>query len=67
MERDESDQYNEVIFGRRRPDFVVVDWTNKVLDVLEFSLRRISDKITENGGNLEQLLNTTSSSEVSQK
>jgi hypothetical protein len=28
--------YEEVIFGRRRPDSVVVDWANKVLFVLEF-------------------------------
>jgi hypothetical protein len=29
---------NEVTFGRRRPDSVVVDWTNKVLFLLEFKL-----------------------------
>ena len=32
---DETDPYNEVIFGRRRPDSVVVDWTIKILFVLE--------------------------------
>ena len=32
---DEAESYEEVIFGRRRPDSVVVDWANKVLFVLE--------------------------------
>jgi hypothetical protein len=36
VDRDETDPYNEVTFGRRRPDSVVVDWTNKTLFVLEF-------------------------------
>jgi hypothetical protein len=36
VDRDETDPYKEVAFGRRRPDSVVVDWTNKVLFVLEF-------------------------------
>jgi hypothetical protein len=34
--RDEAESYEEVIFGRRRPQSVVVDWTNNVLFVLEF-------------------------------
>ena len=42
VERNETDPYNEVIFGRRRPDSVVADWTNKVLLVLEF--KRTSDQ-----------------------
>jgi hypothetical protein len=42
VERDETDPYSEVIFGRRRPDSVVVDWDNKVLYVLEF--KRTSDQ-----------------------
>ena len=42
VDRDETDPYNEVIFGRRRPDSVVVDWTNKILFVLEF--KRTSDQ-----------------------
>ena len=42
MGRDETDPYNEVIFGRRRPDSGVVDWANKVLYVLEF--KRTSDQ-----------------------
>jgi hypothetical protein len=29
VDRDETDPYNQVIFGRRRPVSVVVDWTNK--------------------------------------
>ena len=42
VEQDETDPYNEVIFGRRRPDSVAADWTNKVLYVLEF--KRTSDQ-----------------------
>jgi hypothetical protein len=34
--RDETESYDEVIFWRRRPDSVLVDWANKVLFVLEF-------------------------------
>ena len=40
--RDETESYDEVIFGRRRPDSVLVDWANKVLFVLEF--KRTSDQ-----------------------
>jgi hypothetical protein len=40
--RDEEESYEEVIFGRRRPDSVVVDWANRVLFVLEF--KRTSDR-----------------------
>ena len=49
--------YNEVIFGRRRPDSVAVDWTSKVLYVLEF--KRTSDQVktTENAENLVHGLN----------
>ena len=36
VERDETDLYNEVIFGKRMPDSIAVDWNNKVLYVLEF-------------------------------
>ena len=42
VDRDETDPYNEVIFGRRRPDSVAIDWTNKTLFVLE--LKRTSDR-----------------------
>jgi hypothetical protein len=42
VDRDETDPYNEVIFGRRRPDSVAVDWNHKVLYVLEF--KRTSDQ-----------------------
>ena len=42
IERDVTDSYEEVIFGRRRPDSAVVDWANKVLFVLEF--KRTSDQ-----------------------
>ena len=44
LERDETDTYNEVIFGRRRPYSVVVDWTNKVLFVLELEFKCTSDQ-----------------------
>ena len=51
MERNETDSYNEVIFGRRRPDSIVVDWTNKVLFLCwNSSVRRINDEINESGG-----------------
>jgi hypothetical protein len=65
VERDETDPYNEVIFGRRRPDSGVVDWTNKVPLCWNSSVRRINDEINESGGNLEQWPNTTSTSEAS--
>jgi hypothetical protein len=42
VDRDETDPYNKVIFGRRRPDSVAVDWTSKVLYILEF--KRTSDQ-----------------------
>jgi hypothetical protein len=41
VEQDETDPYNGVFFGRRRPDSVIVDLTNKVIFVLEF--KRTSD------------------------
>ena len=44
VEREGTDPYDEVIFGRRRPDSVVVAWANKVLFVLEF--KRTSDQKT---------------------
>ena len=42
VELDETDPSHEVIFGRRRPDSIAVDWNNKVLHVLEF--KRTSDQ-----------------------
>ena len=42
VDLDETDPYNEVIFGRRRPDSVVIDWTSKILFVLIF--KRTSDQ-----------------------
>jgi hypothetical protein len=42
VDRDETDPSNEVIFGRRTPDSITVDWNNKVLHVLEF--KRTSDQ-----------------------
>ena len=35
VDRDETDPYNEVIFGRRRPDSVAIEWTSKTVYVLE--------------------------------
>jgi hypothetical protein len=42
VELDETDPSHEVIFGRRRPDSIAVDWNNKVLHILEF--KRTSDQ-----------------------
>ena len=42
VDRDETDPYNEVIFGRRRPDSVAIEWTSKILYILEF--KRTSDQ-----------------------
>jgi ribonuclease HI len=39
---DEADPYDEVIFGRRRPDSVAIEWTSKTVYVLEF--KRTSDQ-----------------------
>jgi hypothetical protein len=61
VERDETDPYNEVIFGRRRPDSITVDWNNKVLYVLDSSsVHQIKGTRTENAGSLVQGPNTTS-------
>ena len=49
VEQDETNPYDEVFFGRRRPDSVVVDWANKVLFVLEF--KRTSDQSIAAPGN----------------
>jgi hypothetical protein len=61
VELDETDPSHEVIFGRRRPYSIAVDWNNKVLHILEF--KRISDQrhtYRQRGENLEHGLNTTS-------
>ena len=42
VKRDGTDPYKDVIFGRKRPDSVVIDWANKVIYVLEF--KRSSDQ-----------------------
>jgi hypothetical protein len=42
VDRDETDTHMETIFGRRRPDSIAVEWSNKVLYVLEF--KRTSDQ-----------------------
>ena len=30
-ERDDTDTYMETIFGRRRPDSIAVEWSNKLI------------------------------------
>ena len=42
VDRDETDPYNQVTFGRRRPDSVVVDLSNRNLFAFEF--KRTSDQ-----------------------
>jgi hypothetical protein len=42
VDRDETYPYNEVIFGRRRPDSIAIEWTSKTLYILDF--RRTSDQ-----------------------
>jgi hypothetical protein len=42
VDRDETDTHMETIFGRRRPDSIAVEWSSKVLYVLEF--KRTSDQ-----------------------
>ena len=39
---DEKEPSEEVIFGQRRPDSLAIDWTNKMVYVLEF--KRTSDQ-----------------------
>ena len=39
---DETESYEEVILGQRRPDSLAIDWTNKMVYVLEF--KRTSDQ-----------------------
>jgi hypothetical protein len=39
---DETKSYEEIIFGQRRPDSLAIDWTNKMVYVLEF--KRTSDQ-----------------------
>ena len=45
VERDGTDPYNEVIFGRRRPDSVVIDWANKVIYVMELGRSVTSESV----------------------
>jgi hypothetical protein len=64
---DHWDPYNEVIFARRTLDYVVLDWTSKVISVWNSSARQIKREITENGKNLEQVFNVIFLSEASKK
>jgi ribonuclease HI len=41
-DRDDTDTHLETIFGRRRPDSIAVEWSTKVLYILEF--KRTSDQ-----------------------
>jgi hypothetical protein len=54
VEPDGTDPYIEFIFGRRRPDSVVIDWANKVmaqLNILVRSLKKVGEVAEgENGG-----------------
>ena len=65
--RDGADSYEEVIFGRRRPDSVVVDWANRVLFVLEFKCTSDQRRDYRERENHEQRPNTTFLSKVSRK
>jgi hypothetical protein len=42
VDRDDTDEYTSTVFGRRRPDSMAVDWSNKTVYVLEF--KRTSDQ-----------------------
>jgi hypothetical protein len=65
--RDVAESYEEVIFGRRRPDSVVVDWANRVLFVLEFERASDQRRDYREQGDHEQKPNTTFLSKVSRK
>ena len=57
----------ETIFGRRRPDSIAVEWSSKVVYVLEF--KRTSDRheITGSVGKPGHGLNTKSLSKASKR
>ena len=42
---DETESYDEVIFGQRRSDSLAIDWTSKTVCVLEF--KRTSDQMSD--------------------
>ena len=42
VDRDDTDTHMETIFGRRRPDSIAVEWSSKVVYILEF--KRTSDQ-----------------------
>ena len=44
VDRDEIDPYNEVIFGRKRPDSVAIEWTSKTLYIHILEFKRTSDQ-----------------------
>jgi hypothetical protein len=67
VERDETYQYNEVIFGEGD---LILSWSigpTGSFMCWNSSVRRINNEITGSGGNLEQWPNTTSSCEVLKK
>ena len=55
------------VFGRRRPDSIAVEWSSKVVYVLEF--KRTSDRheITGSVGKPVHGFNTTASSKASKR
>ena len=55
VKRDGTDPYKDVIFGRKRPDSVVIDWANKVIYVLDF--KRIVGSTTRLPGEGEISIN----------
>ena len=51
---DETESYDEVIFGQRRPDSLAIDWTNHMVYVLGSNVRQIKGEIIEKKGNRVQ-------------
>ena len=64
---DETESYEKVIFGQRRPHSLAIDWTNKMVYVLEF--KRTSDQRRDyrERGNRVHWLSMTCYSEVLKK
>ena len=67
VDRDETDLYNEITFGRRRLTQSWLIGPTRSCSYWNLSVHRIKDEITENGGNLEQGPNMTSSAEASKR
>jgi hypothetical protein len=67
VDQDETDPYNEVIFGRRRPHSVMLIGPTRSCSYWNSSVRRIKDEITENKGNLERGPSMASSYKASRR